>query len=158
MLGDIIILHMCPIYDNHMMHGSWDIKCNRFLSSQTIFCLFIPLTTQNIKILKKCKKTWRHYHFTHMYHKWKSYDISFLGHGVWQTEFFVILNNFLHFYPPKKPEKSKFWKNESNSYIYLSFYTSAPKLMIICYTVPEIWCVTDIIIFHFGLFFALLPH
>ena len=24
--------------------------------------------------------------------------------------------------------------------------------MIICYTVPEIWHVTDIIIFHFGLF------
>ena len=34
-----------------------------------------------------------------------------------------------------------------------SFYTSAPKIMIICYTVPEIWCVTDVIrTFHFGLF------
>ena len=31
------------------------------------------------------------------------------------------------------------------------------KIMIICYTVPEIWRVTDVIvIFHFGLFFALL--
>ena len=30
--------------------------------------------------------------------------------------------------------------------------------MIICYTVPEIWRVMDVIfIFHFGLFFALLP-
>ena len=29
--------------------------------------------------------------------------------------------------------------------------------MIIPYTIPEIWCVTDIINFHFGLFFALLP-
>ena len=37
------------------------------------------------------------------------------------------------------------------------FYTSVPKIMIICYTVPEIWCVTDVIIFHFGLFFALSP-
>ena len=38
------------------------------------------------------------------------------------------------------------------------FYTSVPKSMIICYTVPEIWHVTDVIvIFHFGLFFALLP-
>ena len=28
----------------------------------------------------------------------------------------------------------------------------------ICYTVLEIWCVTDVIvIFHFGLLFALLP-
>ena len=31
------------------------------------------------------------------------------------------------------------------------------KIMIICYTIPEIWHVTDVIvIFHFGLFFALL--
>ena len=37
------------------------------------------------------------------------------------------------------------------------FYNSVPKNMIICYTVPEIWCVTDVIIFHFGPFFALLP-
>ena len=29
-----------------------------------------------------------------------------------------------------------------------SFYTSKPKIMIICYTVPEIWSVTDIVIFH----------
>ena len=29
--------------------------------------------------------------------------------------------------------------------------------MIIGYTVPEIRCVTDVIIFHFGLFFALIP-
>ena len=39
-----------------------------------------------------------------------------------------------------------------------SFYKSVPKLMIICYTVSEIWRVTDIVfIFHFGIFFALLP-
>ena len=32
-----------------------------------------------------------------------------------------------------------------------------PKIMIICYTAPEIWCMTDVIvIFHLGLFFALL--
>ena len=31
--------------------------------------------------------------------------------------------------------------------------------MIICYTVPQIWYVTDVIlIFHFGLFFALFNH
>ena len=29
--------------------------------------------------------------------------------------------------------------------------------MIISYTVPEIWCVMDVIIFNFGLFFTLLP-
>ena len=34
----------------------------------------------------------------------------------------------------------------------------SPKIMIIYYTVPEIWRVTDlIVVFHFGLFFVLLP-
>ena len=32
--GDIIILHICTINDNHMMYGSWDMERNRhnFLS------------------------------------------------------------------------------------------------------------------------------
>ena len=59
-------------------------------------------------------------------------------------------------------EKWKFQKNEKKSLEISSFYTSVPKLMIICYTVPEIWHVMDVIlIFHFGLFFFFLlfyPH
>ena len=43
--GDIIILHMSTINDNHMMYDSWDIKHNRhnFLSFWTIFYTFTPL-------------------------------------------------------------------------------------------------------------------
>ena len=101
-LGDIIILLICTITDNHTMYGSWDNKRDgqNFLSFWTVFWTFTPLTTRKIKILKNWKK--------HL-------EIS-------------------------------------------SFYTSVPKIMIICYTVPEIWCMTDVIvIFHFGLFFPLLP-
>ena len=36
-----------------------------------------------------------------------------------------------------------------------SLYTSAPKIMIICYTVPDVWCMINVIIFHFGPFFVL---
>ena len=54
----------------------------------------------------------------------------------------------------QKMKISKKWKKP----LEISFYTSVPKLIIICYTVLEIWSVMDIIvIFHFGLFFALLP-
>ena len=36
------------------------------------------------------------------------------------------------------------------------FYTSVPETMILCYTIPEIWYLTDVsFIFHFGLFFAI---
>ena len=53
--GDIIILHICTINDNHMMYGSWDMEHNRqnFLSFWTIFCPFTPTWTQKIHILEK---------------------------------------------------------------------------------------------------------
>ena len=41
---DMIILQICTINDSHMMHGSWDVECNRqnFLSFWIIFCPFTP--------------------------------------------------------------------------------------------------------------------
>ena len=38
-----------------------------------------------------------------------------------------------------------------------SFYTCVPKIAIIWYMVPEIRSEADIIFYHFGLYFALLP-
>ena len=84
-----------------------------------------------------------------MYHKWKSYDVWFLRYEVRQAEFLVILGHFLPFYPTKN-QKIKILKNWKTYLEISSFYTSALKMMIICYTVPEIWPVTDVIcIFHF---------
>ena len=56
--GDIIILHMWTINDNHMVYVSWDIKHNgqNFWSLWTVFYPFTPLTTRKINILKKWKK------------------------------------------------------------------------------------------------------
>ena len=36
--GDIILLQVCTINEDHMMHGSWDIRHNSFLSIWTIYC------------------------------------------------------------------------------------------------------------------------
>ena len=162
----------------------------------------------------KIKHSWRYYHFIQVYHKWKSHDVWFLRYEAWQTEFFVILDHFLPFYPPNNPKNQNFekmktmpgviiilhmpnindhhmmcgsWDIEHDRQNFLSFwtifcpftplttqkikilkkwkkhleissfYTSVPKIMIICYTVPEIWHVTDVIIFHFRSFFVLLP-
>ena len=70
-----------------------------------------------------------------------------------QTEFFAILDHFLPFYPPNDPKNQNFEKMKKKRLEISSFYTSVPKIMIICYTVPEIWRVTDVIfIFHFGHF------
>ena len=92
---------MCIIHDSHIMHGSWDMKCNRhnFLSFWATFFPFYPhSSSKNQK--KKIKNK-------------KCLEIS-------------------------------------------SFHTSVPKTMtILCYTVSEIWHLTDVI---FGLFFVLLKH
>ena len=154
-----------------------------------------------------------------MYLKRQSYDVWFMRYGVWRTKLFVILDHFLHFYPPDNPKNQNLkniyikkkktgdiitlhmctindnhmtygsWNMECDGHNFLSFWTifcpftpltawkikikkkwkqhleispfykSVPKIMIVCYTVPEIWHVTDVIvIFPFGLFFALLLH
>ena len=61
-------------------------------------------------------------------------------------------------FTPLTAEKIKLSKEWKKHLEISSFYNSVPKIMIICYTVPEIWCVTDVtVIFHFGLFFTLFP-
>ena len=64
--------------------------------------------------------------------------------------------NFLPFYPlsTRKIKILKKWKKR----LEISFYKSVPKIVIICYTVTQIRHVTNLtVIFHFRLFFALLP-
>ena len=74
------------------MYGSWDMECEtEFFVIKTPFSLLTPLITQKIKILKKWKKAWRQYHFTHVYHKWKSYMMC----GSWDME--RDRKNFLSF-------------------------------------------------------------
>ena len=68
-----------------------------------------------------------------------------------------ICLNFGPFLPFNNLKKQNFEKMKKSQEI-LSLCTSVPKNMIICYTVPEIQRVTDVIfIFHFGLFFVLYP-
>ena len=99
--GDIILLHMCTINQDHMMYGSYDMKFNR----------------QN---------------------------------------FFVFLGNFLSFYSLTS-WKMKIPKRKKTLGI-SSFYTSVQKIMIIHYTVPEIWRMTDVIvIFILGYTFPFYP-
>ena len=46
--------YMCNINEDHLIHGSWNIRCDRwkFLSFWAIFCPLSPLTTHKLKILK----------------------------------------------------------------------------------------------------------
>ena len=64
--------------------------------------------------------------------------------------FFFILGHFLPFYLTNDLKNQNFEKKTPGDIVILR---SVPKIMIICYNVPEIWHVTDVIfIFHFELF------
>ena len=91
----------------------WDIRRNRqkFSSFWVLFCPFIPLTNQKIKILKKWKtNSWIYYHFTFVYHEWQSYNVWFLRYGVQQAKSFLILDHVLSFYWKIKILKKKPWR------------------------------------------------
>ena len=152
---DIIILHMCTITYDHMMYGSWDIKHDRqnFLSFWAVFCPFTPIT-QKIKILKNWKKTPGDIIILHKCTK----NNDHMLYGSWDmarsrcvTFHFGL---FLPFYLPNSPKIQNLKKMKKDAWRYHQLYNSVPKIMIICYTVPEIWHMTDVIIFYFGPFFA----
>ena len=110
--GDIITLHRCNINDNHIINGSWDTKQDRknFCHFRPFLALLPTYNPKNKNFEKMKKNTWRYYHFKHVYHKWQSYDVCFLRYWGRQTEFFVILDNFLPLYPPNNLKNQNFQK------------------------------------------------
>ena len=151
-----------------MVYNSWDMMGDRpsFFSCWTNFCPLTPLATQKIRILKKWKnekkkKKNTHTH-TRKYHHFRQVEpkiliICYTVRETWHVTdvafiflFWAICCSFTHL-TAQNMKISKKWKKHLEI---PSFYTS-----IICYTVPEIWHVTDVtVIFHFGLFLSFYPH
>ena len=112
------------------------------------------LTTQRIKILKK----WNNLEDIIILNKCTIND-NHIMYSSWDMKCDRILchfDPFLLFYSTNNPKKQNLKKMKRHLEI-SPFYTSVPKIMIICYNVPEIWHLRNVItIFHFGPFFALL--
>ena len=100
---------------------SYDIWFLKDKAWQNIFCHFGPFlpfrTSDNPKLQKsnfeKLKKsTWRYYHFTHVHHKWQTFNLWLSGYGVCCHfgPFLALLcpNN------PKKQNMEKFKKTQRN--------------------------------------------
>ena len=109
--GDIIILHMRTIMTiiwfivPEIMELCWNMDRDTeiFFVILGYFLPFYPTNNpknQNFEKTFKKDLTWRYRHFTLACHKWWSYDVWFLRYGTRWTEFFVILDHFLPFYPP----------------------------------------------------------
>ena len=122
----------------------------------TIFCSFTPLTMQKIKILKKWKKRLEASSFPTSAPQMTI--ISSMIPDIWSTTGRIFCHFGLLFAPLPhwQPKKSKFWKNETNTWRYHHFTQVYQKSW--SYAILFLrYGTTDIIIFHFGVFFALLP-
>ena len=78
---------------------------------------------------------------------------------IWSVSDRIFLSFWIILFPftrsPLTTWKIKVQKICSTYLEISSFYKSVPNMMIICCTVLEIWCVTDVVfIFHFGLLSA----
>ena len=111
----------------------------------------LPLTALKMKIPKQWQKGLEISFYTsvppnHMLHC--SWDMAVGGCNCY-CSFGAIFSPFT----PLTAQKKKKKKHLEIS----TLTTSVPKIMITCYTVPEIWCARDVIvIIHFGIIFAFL--
>ena len=120
------------------------------------FLLLYPTNSPKKQNFEKMKKTPGYVIILHM--GTKIYDQ--MMYGYWdmvcdKCNYFSFWANFCPFTPltARKIKILKKWKKHLEI---SSFYIWVPKIMIRWCMVPEIWCVTDAIIFHFGPIFALL--
>ena len=79
------------------------------------FLLFYPPIDPENQNFEKMKKTSEHIITFQMCHTWQSYDVWFLRYGVQRTNFFVILERFLPFYPPNNPKNQNIEKMKKTS-------------------------------------------
>ena len=85
--------------------------------------------------------------------------ICYTVHEIWHVmDVNVIFHFGLYFslYHPNSPKNENFKKMKKTPGDII-FYTTVPKIMIICYTVPEIRHVADVIAISYLQFLALLP-
>ena len=122
-----------------------------------LFFALLPPNSQKYQNFEKMKKTQGDI-ILHMCTK--NYDQ--MMYGSWDMvhdrcncyfSFWAIFCPFT----PLTAQKIKILKKWKKHLEISSFYISVPKIMIRWCMIPEIWCVTDVIIFHFGPIFALLP-
>ena len=134
----------------------YDVQQTKYFCHLGQFFALLPPNSPKNENIKNEKIPWRYHHFTQVYQKSSSSrdcskDMTHNGCNCY-------LHFGLYFSFLLTVQKMKILQQWKKGQEISSFYTSAPIIMIICYTVPEIWHVTDIIVnFYFGLFFALLP-
>ena len=175
----VILSHFCPFIPLTTRKSKILKKWKMYLEMSSFYRCVIKITViwcMLSKIWSATDKIFCHFEpfFANLSHsqpeksnfqKMKKSD-CFLRYGATDRQsFFLILDHFLPFYQPHRPtpcnpttsQKSKILKKWETPGDIIILY-KCTKIMIICYTVPKVWRVTDVIvIFHFWLFLGAPP-
>ena len=161
---DIIVLHKCTKNHDHRLPCSWDMACdgcNCYFSFWAFFCPFTLLIAKKWKFQRNNKKKKQQLEISSFKTSVpKIMIMCFTVPEIWHVTDAIVIFHFGFFclFSPltaRKIKISKKWKKNQHLEI-SSFNTCVPKIMI-CFTVPEIQCVTDILLFFILGYFALLP-
>ena len=140
-----------------MVPEIWSTTGKLFHHFRLLFALLPPNNPKN-QNFEKMKKTTGDIIILHRC----AINDNHTMYGSWDMEHEG--QNFLSFwtslcpFTPLKTRRIKIFKKWKTHLKIPSFYTNVPKIMIICYTAPEIHYMTDVIlIFLFWANFALLP-
>ena len=109
--------HFTNVYHKRQSYDVWFLKyrvqrTEVFVILDRVLSFYFPNNPKNQNFEKMKKNNWRYYHFTYVYQNWQSYDVWFLRHWARQTEFFVILDHFLPFYPLNNLKNQNFEKTK----------------------------------------------
>ena len=107
--GDIIILNLSTTNDSHMIHGSWDMKCNRqnLLVILGHFLPFYPLNSLKNENIIKMKKMPGDV----------TYEIVIFHFEL----FFWPFTHTSHPHPPNRQKNENFKKKEKSAWKYHHF-------------------------------------
>ena len=110
---------MCTINEDHIWFLKYNVRQTEIFVILGHFLPFQPLDNLENQNFDIKKNTWR-YRFTHLHHKWQSYDVWFLRYGE-QQAIFCHSRPIFALLPPYRPRKSKFLKKEKHTWRYYHF-------------------------------------
>ena len=130
----IITLQMCTINDNHKMYSSWDMECDSQIFSVLDNFLPSPNNPKKQNFEKMKEKTGD----IIILHNCTIND-NHMMYGSWNMkrdgQKFLLFWTVFRPLTPLTTQKIKILKNWTK-FLNILFYTSVPKIMILCYTIP----------------------
>ena len=133
-----------------MVSEIWSVTDRSFCHFGPFFALLLPQQCEKSKFWKIEKNSWRYYHFTNVYHKWKSYDIKCDRQNLSFWTIFCPLTPLTTW----KIKKLKNWKKSLEIYHFTQVYLKWQSYDV-WFLRYEAWRTKFFC--HFGPFFALLP-